>query len=108
MTDADINRSYRRHLIGMTDALLSDIDKNRILARQGNVCFYCGDPLLRTIIWDHFIPRRANGPHHLNNRVAACGKCDGAKGGRLPTEEEIHKFLDQITDPDYVEQLQRC
>lgn len=88
--------SYRDVLVGMQDALLPDEDKVKILARQNGLCFYCDKPLGAMIIWDHFVPRHANGPHHLNNRVAAHNECDGKKGGRLPTEAEIEKFLDQI------------
>jgi len=87
--------SYRDVLAGMQDALLPDADKATILARQGGLCFYCDQPLSTKISWDHFVPRHARGPHHLNNRVAAHPGCDCKKGGRMPTDVETEKFLDQ-------------
>ncbi len=91
-----IDRSYRLVLAGMEDAIVPDADKAEIIDRQNGLCFYCEQRLPAGIIWDHFVPRRLGGPHHLNNRVAACRPCDGRKGGREPTEAEIIKFLGQI------------
>lgn len=83
-------------LIGMQDALLSSEDQKAILDRQRDLCFYCEEPLVADIIWDHFIPRSMGGPHHLNNRVAACPRCDRDKGNKMPTQEQIDKFADQL------------
>lgn len=91
--------SYRDVLAGMTDAALSERERRHILIRQGGRCFYCDQRLEFGVKWDHFIPRNAKGPHHINNRVAACTPCDGKKGGRMPTQAEIDKFADQLRIP---------
>ena len=47
----------------------------------------------KEIIFDHFVPRHQGGRHDHTNRVAAHSKCDGIKGNRLPTEQEVKQQL---------------
>lgn len=74
----------------MTDAALEGDARVMMHRRQLGNCFYCWKPLdRRFMVSDHLIPRWVGGRHHHYNRVAAHMKCDGAKGGRMPTDDEL-------------------
>lgn len=57
--------------------------RSQILKRDGHTCFYCGGEATTV---DHIVPRsklidqNADTPDNL---VAACAKCNYAKGGRF-------------------------
>lgn len=57
--------------------------RSQILKRDGYICFYCGGEATTV---DHIVPRsklidqNADTPDNL---VAACAKCNYAKGGRF-------------------------
>lgn len=52
----------------------------QVLARDGFVCFYCGQDATTV---DHIIPIIKGGdPIALENMVAACRSCNSAKGSR--------------------------
>jgi len=69
--------------------------------RQGGKCFYCDKTMkskqqTRTSTgWtkDHFIARALGGTANWINIVLACEACNVKKAHRLPTKEEITKFL---------------
>lgn len=55
----------------------------QVLKRDGFVCFYCG---MEANTVDHIVPRSKIVGHDadtLDNLVAACSKCNYAKGGRF-------------------------
>jgi len=54
--------------------------KQRILKRDQWCCFYCGQDA-DTV--DHVLPRRLGGLDNEDNLVAACKRCNLAKGGRF-------------------------
>ena len=76
----------------MTRADLSKKVRKVILDRQKDLCFYCNRPLMGFYVLDHFVPRSKGGSDNAENRVAACQACDGAKGGRLPIDEERQRL----------------
>ncbi|MGH3664334.1 MAG: HNH endonuclease [Micromonosporaceae bacterium] len=65
---------YRAHA-GLT--------RRAVFARDRWRCGYCGGPA-ETI--DHVMPRSRGGEHIWENVVAACGRCNQAKGNRTPAE----------------------
>lgn len=46
----------------------------RIAARDGHACVYCGSR--RNLHVDHLRPRRLGGGDHPRNLVLACGRCN--------------------------------
>ncbi len=60
---------------------MSPVNRREVLRRDNHICQYCGSTRRLTI--DHVIPRSKGGPHTWDNVVAACEKCNGAKGDRL-------------------------
>ncbi len=56
--------------------------KRTVLARDHHACQYCGIQV-RDLTLDHVVPRALGGETVWTNVVAACKKCNGAKGGRL-------------------------
>jgi len=70
------------------------------LEQQGWVCFYCGRELViphrrcdlaarNAATADHLVPRLVGGTDSLDNIVAACARCNVAKGHRRPTRDEL-------------------
>lgn len=63
--------------------------------RQASKCFYCGEKITaKTVTADHVQARATWGLDHRNNIVAACGRCNVAKG-KLPLKE----FQQAISNP---------
>lgn len=64
------------------------------MEKQGGVCFYCGCVLTvalgrdDTATFDHVVPR-SKGGQGPDNLVAACLKCNGAKGD-MPASDFIY------------------
>jgi len=63
--------------------------KKNVLIRDNYKCQYCGSPNSLTI--DHVIPVSKGGASSFENCVAACKKCNGKKGNKLPSE--INMFI---------------
>lgn len=67
-----------------------DRTRQRILARDGGVCWICKQPGATTV--DHLIPRAAGGGHEDGNLAAAhltCNSRRGAKTGVHPTKAQL-------------------
>lgn len=64
------------------DKIFYKIDRFNNLIDQNYKCFYCGCDLTRqTVTTDHVIPLSKTGRcHNPKNTVAACDKCNSAKG----------------------------
>jgi 5-methylcytosine-specific restriction endonuclease McrA len=60
---------------------------------QGGRCFYCGDPVGAKATVDHFIPKCYGGIDDIANTVLAHRRCNILKGDRLPTLDEIERFI---------------
>jgi hypothetical protein len=69
-------------------------DKDRIINKQGNKCFYCdvtfgsirfrrGLPFTIKIEWDHKLPFAYSQNNHVDNFVASCHVCNGIKSDNL-------------------------
>jgi 5-methylcytosine-specific restriction endonuclease McrA len=72
----------RRAQLGRADRLAA------ILDRDGARCVWCGrsfSALIRPTT-DHLVPRVKGGPSWLENEVAACSRCNGARGHRTPVD----------------------
>lgn len=54
-----------------------------VLARGGYRCVYCGR---RADTRDHVVPRSRGGANTADNLVAACKRCNNAKGDKLLQE----------------------
>ena len=52
----------------------------KVLLRDQNTCFYCGQDATTV---DHILPRKSGGLDTMDNLVAACTRCNYAKGGRF-------------------------
>ena len=63
--------------------------KKNIMIRDNFTCQYCGRIIGLTI--DHVLPSSRGGKTTFENCVAACNKCNGRKGNKLPSE--IHMYL---------------
>jgi 5-methylcytosine-specific restriction endonuclease McrA len=60
----------------------------RIVARDGPTCIWCARALegLVTPTTEHVVPRVKGGPSWLENEVAACRRCNSARGHASPTD----------------------
>ena len=81
--------------------LTFDVDcltTTQLYKRQNKRCFYCGYKIVRRfqaknkVTRDHFFPKSKEN-HLKNNKVLSCLKCNLKKGARVPTQEEIDKYL---------------
>ncbi len=61
----------------------SGLSRRAVFLRDGGRCQYCGAPAEDV---DHVLPRSRGGPHHWENVVAACRRCNAAKQDRTPLE----------------------
>lgn len=54
----------------------------RILERDGNRCVWCGRELTGLVrpTTEHVVPRVRGGPSWIENEVAACARCNRARG----------------------------
>jgi 5-methylcytosine-specific restriction endonuclease McrA len=60
-----------------------NLSRRAVLFRDGKRCQYCGRDADSI---DHVVPRSRGGTHEWDNVVAACRRCNLAKGNRLLTE----------------------
>jgi 5-methylcytosine-specific restriction endonuclease McrA len=67
-------------------------NRKNILVRDGFRCAYCGEKSQKLTI-DHIIPRSRGGRDSFENCVAACRSCNRRKGGRMPSEANMHLIL---------------
>lgn len=66
------------------------LNRRNILARDSNVCQYCGGHFpTHQLSLDHVIPRSRGGTTTWENVVCACLSCNIKKGGRTPHEARM-------------------
>jgi hypothetical protein len=61
----------------------------RILERDGAECVWCRRPFTGDLVrptLEHVVPRLKGGPAWLENEVAACSRCNRARGHRAPVD----------------------
>lgn len=63
------------------------LSRRAVLYRDGRRCQYCGRDADSI---DHVVPRSRGGGHTWDNVVAACRRCNLAKGSRLLSETSMH------------------
>ena len=68
------------------DAHLMDV-------QQGGRCFLCGGAVGGKATYDHLIPQAYGGADVPGNVVLAHARCNQLKGDRLPTPEEVSRFI---------------
>ena len=58
------------------------------VARDGSTCIWCGRVLAGLVApsTEHVVPRVKGGPSWLENEVAACRRCNSARGHTAPVE----------------------
>lgn len=66
-------------------ARVGRVSYKRVLARDGNMCYLCGLPILPTdkLHFDHVIPLAKGGPHTEDNIRPTHARCNRQKGARL-------------------------
>lgn len=55
----------------------------RLVARDGNLCAGCGEPLGQDITIDHIIPQALGGPNWMENQQLMHAKCNQKKANHL-------------------------
>ncbi len=66
------------------------LNRRSVLARDGNLCQYCGRHFPNhQLSLDHVKPRSRGGMATWENMVCACLKCNLQKGGRTPKEAKM-------------------
>ncbi len=84
------------HLFGPRRATLACI-RDPLLALQGHRCFYCLGRLVKPEV-DHFLPWSQSHNDRIENLVAACARCNGAKREHLASEGHLECWLQRL-DP---------
>jgi 5-methylcytosine-specific restriction endonuclease McrA len=70
--------------------------KRHLLAADPR-CFWCGTPLTRrSATFDHVVPVSRGGSRGAGNVELACRRCNGTKGDRMPTDEEIGRHASNV------------
>ena len=59
-----------------------------VLDRDGPTCVWCGRPFAGLVVptTEHVVPRVKGGPSWVDNEVAACRRCNSARGHRGPVD----------------------
>lgn len=63
-------------------------DVGALLARDGEECFFCIQPLDGRISIEHLVPRGHGGPNHISNKFLAHPRCNN-DAGHLSAPEKI-------------------
>ncbi len=67
------------------------LNRRNIFARDENRCQYCGKRFPTSeLSLDHVVPRSQGGAATWENLVCACVKCNVRKGGRTPSQSNMH------------------
>ena len=93
-TKREVEGEKRRYRIGPGR-------KREIVEKQGNVCFYCGQPFGRPywhpkrkkimyseLVFDHFVCWSFSRNSDVKNLVAACSVCNAIKGSKIFANHE--------------------
>jgi len=72
-----------RHYVRLPRQTRVAITRRSVFARDGHRCQYCG---VQAENIDHVIPRSRGGTHTWENVVAACRRCNAAKGDHFLDE----------------------
>jgi 5-methylcytosine-specific restriction endonuclease McrA len=76
--------------MGKTRKIYKEFTRINILERDNFSCQYCNKNLsLKTMHWDHIIPRDRGGPTNFTNIVASCLKCNQNKENKSLKESGL-------------------
>lgn len=76
-----------------------NLNKSTVCKRDGHKCQYCGKTFPDSgLSLDHVVPKSQGGKLTWDNTVAACLKCNVAKGGRTPKQAGM-KLLCKPEEP---------
>jgi hypothetical protein len=59
-----------------------------LMKRDGDACFFCGDPLEGDITIEHLVAIAHGGPNHVSNLFLAHGECN-REAGHLSAPEKV-------------------
>ena len=68
-------------------------EKKLLLQRDGDNCFYCGEPMYDDISLEHLIPLSAGGKNTLGNMVLAHKQCNNDVKYLQPKNMDTHKEI---------------
>ena len=75
------------------DAAFAKADREAALRKQDGRCKYCLCKLsYKNVTRDHVVARASGGSDHRNNLVAACLRCNGAKG-KMPVKLFVRMIM---------------
>lgn len=57
--------------------------RDKVLARDGYACVFCGCRDVKTLTMDHLIPKKRGGSGEMSNLATACRTCNLQKGCRI-------------------------
>lgn len=92
LTDQHREAAQRRRLFGLLGQQSGQIDSQAVFEKFGGACFKCGrvlDPTAvtsREFTIDHTLPARLLWPVSTENATLLCGKCNGQKRDKWPSE----------------------
>lgn len=67
------------------------LTRQNVLIRDNYCCQYCGCHLnIKTLSWDHIVPRDKGGKSTWTNLVSACQHCNVKKGNKSLQESGLH------------------
>ena len=71
-------------------AYRTSVTVRTIIERDGDVCFYCGEPFSETRprTKEHLVARTHKGPDHISNVFLSCSPCN-SEAGHLSAPEKI-------------------
>ena len=92
--------------------------RQNILIRDGGICQYCGDPVVKRVsdksmyklkayTLDHVHPRSRGGRHAWDNVVTCCSQCNNKKADRTPDEAKM-KLLSVPVEPKWNIELMKA
>ena len=66
------------------------LTRRNVMLRDKAICQYCGKPLnMRTVTWDHIVPRDSGGKTTWTNIVCSCKKCNNKKANKSLAESGL-------------------
>ncbi len=80
-----LREQRRRANMAAVPHTLTAAEWDDIVTAHGHRCAYCGTFRKRLTI-DHVVPISKGGAHSKENVVPACGRCNSAKGAKMPTD----------------------
>lgn len=76
-------------MVGVNKGMFTHIGIPQIAKAQQKKCFYCGKKLKRAAMTRDHLKPKCDGNSLTLNCVISCLCCNGKKGPRQPTHEEI-------------------